>query len=73
MQSARTSDLLFDTVDIVRYASTFMTLRPGDLIFTGTPDGVGNARTPPVYLRPGQVMTTRIEGLGEMRNRFVTA
>jgi acylpyruvate hydrolase len=71
MQDARTSDLLFDPVDIVAYTSTIITLRPGDLIFTGTPEGVGAARTPPVFIRPGQVVTTRIEGIGEMRNRFV--
>ncbi len=53
------------------YASTIMTLRPGDLIFTGTPDGVGAARNPPVFLEDGQVVTTRIEGLGEMVNTFV--
>jgi acylpyruvate hydrolase len=71
MQDARTSDLLFDPVDIVSYISTIITLRPGDLIFTGTPEGVGAARTPPVFLQPGQVVTTRIEGIGEMRNRFI--
>jgi acylpyruvate hydrolase len=71
MQDARTSDLLFDAVAVVSYASTIMTLRPGDLIFTGTPDGVGAARTPPVFLQDGQVVTTRIEGLGEMVNTFV--
>ena len=71
MQDARTSDLLFDPVDVVAYVSTIITLRPGDLIFTGTPEGVGAARTPPVFLQPGQVVTTRIEGIGEMRNRFV--
>ena len=71
MQDARTADLLFDAVTVVSYASTIMTLRPGDLIFTGTPDGVGAARTPPVFLQDGQVVTTRIEGLGEMVNTFV--
>jgi acylpyruvate hydrolase len=71
MQDARTSDLLFDPVDVVAYASTIMTLRPGDLIFTGTPDGVGAARTPPVFLKDGQVVTSRIERLGEMMNAFV--
>ena len=71
MQDARTSDLLFDPVDVVAYASTVVTLRPGDLIFTGTPDGVGAARNPPVFLQDGQVVTTRIEGVGEMVNRFV--
>ena len=71
MQDARTSDLLFDPVDVVAYASTVVTLRPGDLIFTGTPDGVGGARQPPVFIQDGQVVTTRIEGVGEMVNRFV--
>ena len=71
MQDARTSDLLFDPVHIVCYASTIMTLHPGDALFTGTPDGVGFARTPPVFLLPGQTMTTRIEKLGELRNRMV--
>jgi acylpyruvate hydrolase len=71
MQDANTSDLLFDPVDVVAYASTVITLRPGDLIFTGTPEGVGAARTPPVFLQDGQVVTTRIESLGEMVNRFV--
>lgn len=72
MQDARTSDLLFDPVDIVAYISTILTLRPGDLIFTGTPEGVGAARTPPVFIQPGQVVTTAIDGVGEMRNRFVS-
>jgi acylpyruvate hydrolase len=71
MQEARTADLLFDSVHVVAYASTIMTLRPGDLIFTGTPDGVGMARTPPVFIQDGQVVTTRIEGLGEMVNTFI--
>ena len=71
MQDARTSDLLFDPVDVVAYASTVVTLRPGDLVFTGTPDGVGGAREPPVFIQDGQVVTTRIQGVGELVNRFV--
>jgi acylpyruvate hydrolase len=71
MQDARTSDLLFDPAHVVAYASTIGTLRPGDLIFTGTPEGVGFARTPPVFIGDGQVVTTRIQGLGEMVNAFV--
>lgn len=71
MQDARTSDLLFDPVHLVAYASTIITLRPGDLIFTGTPEGVGAARTPPVFLKPGQQMRTFIEGIGELRNEMV--
>jgi len=71
MQDARTSDLLFDSADVVSYISTFITLRPGDLIFTGTPEGVGFARTPPIALAPGQVVETEIEGIGTMVNRFI--
>jgi acylpyruvate hydrolase len=72
MQDARTSDLLFDPVHVVAYISKVLTLRPGDLIFTGTPEGVGDARNPPIYIRPGQTVTTRIEHLGELVNTFVT-
>jgi acylpyruvate hydrolase len=72
MQDGRTSDLLFDPVETVQYLSTICTLEPGDLISTGTPAGVGHGRKPPVYLRAGQVMTTAIEGIGELVNRCVT-
>ena len=71
MQQSRTSDLLFGAAEIVAYASQAVTLRPGDLIATGTPGGVGNARKPPVYLRPGNVLRTWIESLGECVNRCV--
>jgi acylpyruvate hydrolase len=71
MQRARTSDLLFKPADIVAYASQAITLRPGDLLLTGTTGGVGDARKPPVYLRPGQVVRTWIEGVGECVNRCV--
>ena len=71
MQQSRTSDLLFGAAEIVAYASQAVTLRPGDLIATGTPGGVGNARKPPVYLRPGNVLRTWIEGLGECVNHCV--
>jgi len=72
MQDGRTSDLLFDPVETVQYLSTLCTLEPGDLISTGTPAGVGHGRKPPVYLRSGQVMTTAIEGVGELVNRCVS-
>jgi acylpyruvate hydrolase len=71
MQQSRTSDLLFKPADIVAYASQAITLRPGDLFATGTPGGVGDARKPPVYLRPGNVLRTWIEGLGECVNPCV--
>jgi acylpyruvate hydrolase len=69
VQSGNTSDLVFGPVDLVRYASSIFTLRPGDVIATGTPGGVGAARTPPRFLRDDEVLTTRIEGIGVCRNR----
>ncbi len=68
VQCADTADLVFDPVDLVRYISTIVTLRPGDLIATGTPGGVGHARTPPLHLRNGQILETEIDGIGELRN-----
>ena len=71
MQDGCTADLLFDPVETVRYLSTVCTLEPGDLISTGTPAGVGHGRKPPVYLAPGQVVRTAIEGIGELVNPCV--
>src|SRR5271165_7509453 len=71
MQQSRTSDSLFKSADIVAYASQAITLKPGDLFATGTPGGVGDARKPPVYLQAGNVLRTRIEGLGECLNNCV--
>jgi acylpyruvate hydrolase len=73
MQDARTSALIVDPVELVSYVSRIMTLRPGDLIFSGTPEGVGVVRTPPVFLGAGQTMTTEIEGIGRLENRVVDA
>lgn len=55
----------------MRYISTFVTLDPGDVIFTGTPGGVGWARDPKISLQPGNVVESEISGLGRLRNRFV--
>ncbi len=71
MQHSRTSDLLFGPAEIIAYVSEIITLEPGDLIATGTPAGVGAARTPPVWLRPGQVVRTVVEGVGECLNQCV--
>src|SRR6516164_7075858 len=71
MQQSRTSDLLFSPAQVVSYASQAITLRPGDLIATGTCGGVGDARKPPVYLQPGNLLRTWIEGLGECLNQCV--
>ena len=71
MQQSSTSELLFSVAEIVSYVSSFITLVPGDLIATGTPGGVGAARQPPVFLSPGQTLTSEIEGLGTQTNRCV--
>jgi acylpyruvate hydrolase len=68
MQLDRTSDLVFKPADIVAYASQITTLEPGDLFATGTCAGVGAARNPPVFLAPGQVLRTTVQGLGECIN-----
>jgi acylpyruvate hydrolase len=71
VQRADTGDLVFAPAALVSYVSTIVRLDPGDVIATGTPGGVGHARTPPRYLAPGSVMTTAIAGLGECRNTCV--
>lgn len=71
MQSDDTGTLLFDPVFLVQYISTVITLRPGDIIATGTPAGVGNARDPKVFLLPGQTVVTEISGLGACSNKVV--
>ncbi|MDX3001844.1 fumarylacetoacetate hydrolase family protein [Kribbella solani] len=69
MQKASTADLLFEPAAIVSYVSTILTLRPGDIIATGTPGGVGAGRTPKVFLTDGQTVETSIEGIGSISNR----
>ncbi|MEU5881464.1 fumarylacetoacetate hydrolase family protein [Spirillospora sp. NPDC047279] len=71
MQSDDTGTLLFDPVFLVKYVSTIITLRPGDLIATGTPAGVGHARDPKTYLTGGETVVTEIDGLGACVNRVV--
>ncbi|MFE6287416.1 fumarylacetoacetate hydrolase family protein [Streptomyces sp. NPDC057877] len=71
MQQDNTGTLLFDPVFLVRYISTVITLRPGDIIATGTPAGVGNARDPKAFLLPGQTVVTEIAGLGACSNKVV--
>ncbi|GGY94531.1 fumarylacetoacetate hydrolase family protein [Streptomyces nitrosporeus] len=73
MQRDDTGTLLFDPVFLVRYISTVITLNPGDIIATGTPAGVGNARDPKVFLLPGQTVTTEISGLGACVNKVAGA
>jgi acylpyruvate hydrolase len=68
MQKSDTVDLVFDPARLVSYISSIFTLEPGDIIATGTPGGVGAARTPPRFLADGETVVTRIAGLGECRN-----
>lgn len=68
LQCTPIDDLVFGPAELVRYISTIFTLEPGDVIATGTPGGVGHARTPARYLSPGQTLTTSIDGLGELVN-----
>jgi acylpyruvate hydrolase len=70
-QEARTSDLVFGPAEIVAYVSDIITLEPGDLFSTGTPGGVGSGMDPPVFLTPGNVVRTSIEGIGELVNECV--
>jgi 2,4-didehydro-3-deoxy-L-rhamnonate hydrolase len=73
MQEARTSDLIFSVPRLIAELSAVLPLLPGDLIFTGTPSGIGAVRTPPRFLAPGNVLQSWIEGIGTIRNRCVAA
>lgn len=68
MQNSNTSDMIFDTAELVSYLSKNMTLKPGTVILTGTPEGVGFARKEAVYLRPGDTIEIEIEGIAKLKN-----
>jgi 2-keto-4-pentenoate hydratase/2-oxohepta-3-ene-1,7-dioic acid hydratase in catechol pathway len=68
MQDANTSDMIFDVAETIHLLSEAMTLEPGDVIVMGTPAGVGMARTPPVWMRAGDVVHVEIEGIGTLSN-----
>ncbi|MCR8723516.1 fumarylacetoacetate hydrolase family protein [Frigidibacter sp. ROC022] len=72
-QNGSTATMVYGVRHLVSYISQFMSLQPGDIISTGTPPGVGMGQTPPVYLKPGDVMELGIEGLGSQRQRTVAA
>ena len=71
LQNGNTSDLIFDVPDIVAYVSSFTPLAPGDIIATGTPQGVGFTRKPPIWLKPGDVVEIEVEKIGVLRNPLV--
>jgi len=72
MQKGRTSDLIFSVPTLVAKLSAVTSLLPGDVIFTGTPRGVGMARNPQRWLAPGDELVSYVEGIGELRHRFVS-
>jgi 2-keto-4-pentenoate hydratase/2-oxohepta-3-ene-1,7-dioic acid hydratase in catechol pathway len=71
VQEASTSDLVFDVASLVSLLSVAMTLEPGDLLVTGTPSGVGAAREPQLWMKPGDVCTVAIEKIGILENHIV--
>jgi 2,4-didehydro-3-deoxy-L-rhamnonate hydrolase len=71
VQASRTSELIFPVPVLVARLSAILPLLPGDAIFTGTPSGVGGRRQPPRFLGPGDELVSEIEGIGQMRHRFV--
>jgi 2-keto-4-pentenoate hydratase/2-oxohepta-3-ene-1,7-dioic acid hydratase in catechol pathway len=71
MQKARTCDLIFGVDALVHHLSSITPLLPGDLIFTGTPAGIGGARTPPRFLAPGDELVSTIEGVGTIHTRLI--
>ncbi|EEX15665.1 fumarylacetoacetate hydrolase family protein [Citreicella sp. SE45] len=73
VQDSDTSDMIFSVAEIISYMSRFMLLVPGDLIATGTPSGVGLGMEPKRFLRPGDSLALRVEGLGEQRQEIVAA
>jgi 2-keto-4-pentenoate hydratase/2-oxohepta-3-ene-1,7-dioic acid hydratase in catechol pathway len=71
MQESRTSQMIFSVPELIARISAVCPLMPGDLIFTGTPSGVGMGRRPQVFLTPGSVLTSTVEGIGRLRNTLV--
>jgi len=70
MQTGRTSQMIYTVPQLIERLSAIVTLLPGDLVFTGTPAGIGNARTPKRFIRPDEVLTSRIDGIGTLTTTF---
>lgn len=73
VQKSRTSDMVFSVPRIIAELSAILPLVPGDVIFTGTPAGIGATRKPPRFLQPGEILSSYVEGIGTLRNRFIVA
>ncbi len=73
LQDSNTSKMIFQVPHLIEFISASITLEPGDIIATGTPEGVGAFRTPPLFLKPGDTVEVEIEGLGVLRNPVVAA
>lgn len=71
LQNGNTTDMIFKIPFLIAFISATITLRPGDVLATGTPAGIGSARTPPVYLQGGDCITCNIEGIGRLENQVV--
>lgn len=71
MQSGSTDDMIFDVGDIVEYLSSIVELLPGDVIYTGTPNGVGNSQQPPRFLHVGDTIVSTLQGVGEITNHCI--
>jgi 2-keto-4-pentenoate hydratase/2-oxohepta-3-ene-1,7-dioic acid hydratase in catechol pathway len=71
MQESSTRDMIFPVAELIAFLSGSTTLEPGTVILTGTPEGVGMGRKPPVYLQPGDVVEVEIEGIGTLSNPVV--
>ena len=68
MQSANTDDLVFGVAELIEYYSRFYLFRPGDVITTGSPSGVGYGRNPKVFMKPGDVVEVEVKEIGILRN-----
>jgi 2-keto-4-pentenoate hydratase/2-oxohepta-3-ene-1,7-dioic acid hydratase in catechol pathway len=73
MQHSNTKNLIFPIDFLISHLSRFCTLQPGDLLFTGTPSGVGAARKPPVYLQPEDQLVVKIDGCNDLENKVVSS
>jgi 2-keto-4-pentenoate hydratase/2-oxohepta-3-ene-1,7-dioic acid hydratase in catechol pathway len=71
LQHSNTREMVFRIPALIEFLSSVVTLEPGDIVSTGTPAGVGFARQPPRYLKPGDEVIIRIEGIGELRNPVI--